>query len=123
MNLTTLLSERNKRLYALMNQNKIFALRKIKYQETIIINICDIELLGKEINKGDFVIDISKNYFLEEEIDEHEAIILLKSSSVLNLVGDRIVNLALKLRLAKENSVKVIENIPFLMVFSFVGNY
>lgn len=123
MNLTTLLPERNKRLYALMNQNKIFALRKIKYQETIMINICDIELLGKEINKGDFVIDISTNYFLEEEIDEHEAIILLKSSSVLNLVGDRIVNLALKLRLAKENSVKVIENIPFLMVYSFVGNY
>lgn len=123
MNLTTLLPERNKRLYALMNQNKIFALRKIKYQETIMINICDIELLGKEINKGDFVIDLSRNYFLEEEIDEHEAIILLKSSSVLNLVGDRIVNLALKLRLAKENSVKVIENIPFLMVYSFVGNY
>jgi hypothetical protein len=123
MNLSTMLSERNKRGYALVNQNKIFALRKIKYQETIMINICDIELVGKEINKGDFVIDISKNYFLEEEIDEEEAIILLKSSSVLNLVGDKIVNLALKLKLAKENSVKVIENIPFLMVFRFVGNY
>ena len=106
-----------------MNQNKIFALRKIKYQETIMINICDIELLGKEINKGDFVIDISRSYFLEEEINEQEAITMLKSSSVLNLVGHRIVRLALELRLAKENSVKVIENIPFLMVFSFLGNY
>jgi uncharacterized protein len=106
-----------------MNQNKIFALRKIKYQDTIMINICDIELVGKEINKGDFVIDISKNYFLEEEIDEQEAITMLKTSSVLNLVGNRIVKLALELRLAKENSVKVIENIPFLMIFSFVGNY
>jgi uncharacterized protein len=106
-----------------MNQNKIFALRKIKYQDTIMINICDIELVGKEINKGDFVIDISKNYFLEEKIDEQEAITMLKTSSVLNLVGNRIVKLALELRLAKENSVKVIENIPFLMIFSFVGNY
>ncbi|MDQ2685074.1 MAG: succinyl-CoA synthetase subunit beta, partial [Thermoproteota archaeon] len=41
-------------------------------------------------------------------IDEEEAIILLKSSSVLNLVGEKIVKLALKLKLAKENSVKVI---------------
>lgn len=106
-----------------MNQNKIFALRKIKYHDTLMINICDIELVGKEINKGDFVIDISKNYFLEEEIDEQEAITMLKTSSVLNLVGNRIVKLALELRLAKENSVKVIENIPFLMIFSFVGNY
>jgi uncharacterized protein len=106
-----------------MNQNKMFALRKIKYQDTIMINICDIELVGKEINKGDFVIEISKNYFLEEEIDEQEAITMLKTSSVLNLVGNRIVKLALELRLAKENSVKVIENVPFLMIFSFVGNY
>ena len=53
------------------------------------INICDIDLLGKEIDKGDFIIDISKDYFLEEEIDENEAIILLKSSSVLNLVGKK----------------------------------
>ncbi|MDQ2684262.1 MAG: DUF424 family protein, partial [Thermoproteota archaeon] len=98
-------------------------LRKIKYQGTMMINICDIDLLGKEINKGDFVIDISEDYFLQEKIDEEEAIILLKSSSVLNLVGEKIVKLALKLKLAKENSVKVIENIPFLMVFSFVGNY
>lgn len=106
-----------------MNEDKIFALRKIKYQGTMMINICDIDLLGKEINKGDFVIDISEDYFLQEKIDEEEAVILLKSSSVLNLVGEKIVKLALKLKLAKENSVKVIENIPFLMVFSFVGNY
>lgn len=115
--------ERIERLCPVMNQNKIFALRKIKYQETTMINICDIELLDKEINKGDFVIQISKNYFLEEEIDEREAITILKSSSVLNLVGNRIVKLALELRLAKENSVKVIDNIPFLMIFRFVGNY
>ena len=106
-----------------MNEDKIFALRKIKYHDTMMINICDIDLLGKEINKGDFVIDISEDYFLQEKIDEEEAIILLKSSSVLNLVGEKIVNLALKLKLAKENSVKVIENTPFLMVFSFLGNY
>lgn len=48
---------------------------------------------------------------------------MLKSSSVLNLVGNRIVKLALELRLAKENSIKVIDNIPFLMIFRFVGNY
>lgn len=115
--------ERIERLCPVMNQNKIFALRKIKYQETTMINICDIELLDKEINKGDFIIQISKNYFLEEEIDEREAITMLKSSSVLNLVGNRIVKLALELRLAKENSIKVIDNIPFLMIFRFVGNY
>jgi uncharacterized protein len=42
---------------------------------------------------------------------------------MLNLVGKNIVTLALELKLAKGNSVKVIDDVPFLMVFSFLGNY
>ena len=81
------------------------------------INICDLDLAGKEINKGDFAINISKEYFQDEEINEEEATSLLKSSSMLNLVGKNIVTLALELKLAKGNSVKVIDDVPFLMVF------
>lgn len=106
-----------------MNQDNKYALRRIKYQGTQMINICDLDLVGKEINKDDFTINISKEYFQDEEINEKEAASLLKSSSVLNLVGKNIVALALRLNLAKENSVKVIEDVPFLMVFSFLGNY
>ena len=87
------------------------------------INICDLDLAGKEINKGDFAINISKEYFQDEEINEEEATSLLTSSSMLNLVGKNIVTLALELKLAKGNSVKVIDDVPFLMVFSFLGNY
>jgi hypothetical protein len=87
------------------------------------INICDLDLVGKVINKGDFEINISKEYFHDEEINEDEAANLLKSSSMLNLVGKNVIALALGLKLAKENSVKVIEDVPFLMVYSFLGNY
>ena len=87
------------------------------------INICDLDLAGKEINKDGFTINISKEYFQDEEINEEEATSLLKSSSMLNLVGKNIVALALELKLAKGNSVKVIDDVPFLMVFSFLGNY
>ena len=106
-----------------VNQDNKYALRRIKYQGTYMINICDLDLVGRVINKDDFTINISKEYFHDEEINEEEAASLLKSSSMLNLVGNDIVTLALKLKLAKENSVKVIEGVPFLMVFSFVGNY
>jgi len=106
-----------------MNQDNKYALRRIKYQGTHMINICDLDLVGKVINKGDFEINISKEYFHDEEINEDEAANLLKSSSMLNLVGKNVIALALGLKLAKENSVKVIEDVPFLMVYSFLGNY
>jgi uncharacterized protein len=105
------------------NQKKNYALRKIKYQETQIINICDLNILGTEINQGDFTINISKEYYYNEEITNDDAINLLKSSSIINLVGKDIVDLALTLKLAKKNTVKIIGNIPFLMIFKFTGNY
>lgn len=104
-------------------EEKIYALRKIKYQETQMINMCDLDILGKKIQQGDFMINISKEYYYSEEITNKEAIELLKSSSIINLVGQGIVGLALSLNLAKRNSVKTIENIPFLMIFRFTGNY
>ncbi len=106
-----------------INQDYNYALRKIKYQETQMINICDLSLIGKEINQGDFSISISKDYFYSEEITKEDAIKILKSSSIINLVGKDIVELALSLNLAKKNSVKIIENIPFLMIFKFSGMY
>ena len=106
-----------------INQGYNYALRKIKYQETQMINICDLNLIGKEINQGDFNISISKDYFYSEEITEEDAIKVLKSSSIINLVGKDIVDLALSLNLAKRNSVKIIENVPFLMIFKFSGMY
>jgi hypothetical protein len=105
------------------NEGKIFALRKTIFQGATMINICDISLVGSIINKSDFEIDISKDFFLDETISENEAKRLLKSSSIMNLVGENIVNLAISLKLAKINSVKVFDGIPFLMIYSFMGNY
>lgn len=104
-------------------EEKIYALRKIKYKETQIINICDLNILGKKIQQGEVTINISKEYYYSEEITNKEAIKLLSSSSIINLVGQGIVGLALDLNFAKRNSVKIIEEIPFLMIFRFAGNY
>ena len=62
-----------------MNQDNKYALRRIKYQGTYMINICDLDLVGKVINKGDFTINISREYFQDEEIAEEEAASLLNS--------------------------------------------
>jgi hypothetical protein len=96
-----------------------FALRTIKYQSSVISNICDYELVGKEVRNGDHIISISREYFLEELIGHSEARNILQSSSMLNLVGNRIIKLAIEMRLAKETTVRNIQGIPFLMVFKF----
>ena len=43
---------------------------------------------------------------------------LLKSASILNLVGKETISLALELGIGSESGVKVISEIPFLIVFN-----
>ncbi len=83
------------------------------------ISICDLELVGKTLKDGDLAVNLSREYFQEHTIIETEALELLESCSIANLVGTRIVNLAIGLRLASQYSVRHISGIPFLMIYKF----
>lgn len=96
--------------------------RSIEYQGSLMINICDEELIGSRISEGNLEIEISRDYF-HEQIDEDEALMLLRSCSIANLVGKRIVEKALEMRLASYESIRYIAGVPFLMLFRFVSNY
>jgi len=105
------------------NDSKRYALSIMKYQDSTMINMCDVELIGMKLEQGDLVIDISKEYFQQEIIEEFQAERLLRLCSIANLVGERIVKLAIDLRFAKEMSIKRISGVPFLMIFKFQHRY
>ncbi|MGA9170830.1 MAG: DUF424 family protein [Nitrososphaeraceae archaeon] len=105
------------------NDSKRYALRIMKYQDSTMINMCDVELIGMKLEQGDLAIDISKEYFQQEIIEEFQAERLLRLCSIANLVGERIVKLAIDLRFAKEMSIKRISGVPFLMIFKFQHRY
>jgi uncharacterized protein len=105
------------------NDSERYALRIMKYQDSTMINMCDVELIGMKLEQGDLVIDISKEYFQQEIIEEFQAERLLRLCSIANLVGERIVKLAIDLRFAKEMSIKRISGVPFLMIFKFQHRY
>ena len=105
------------------NDSKRYALRIIKYQDSTMINMCDVELIGMKLEQGDLVIDISKEYFQQEIIEEFQAERLLRLCSIANLVGERIVGMAVDLKYAKEVSIKRISGVPFLMIFKFQQKY
>jgi hypothetical protein len=111
-------------MYILAERFKMnYALRRMRYQGSTMVNICDIELVGTKLEHEDIVVDLSKEYFQQEIIEESKAKNLLQTCSIANLVGERIVNQAIKLRLAKEISIKRICGIPFLMIFKFYHRY
>jgi uncharacterized protein len=110
---------RHKPMERVKHRKKKYASRFTKYQGSNMISICDLELVGKTLTDGELVVKLSKEYFQEQIIEESQAPELLKSCSIANLVGTRIVDLAISLRLANQSGVKHISGIPFLMIFKF----
>lgn len=94
-----------------------FSIRLSDYQKNTMLNICDPDLLGKEITEGKLTMNISKNYYGEKIVSMEEAKILLKQSSIINMVGKNTVSLSVELGIGSENGIKKISGIPFLIVF------
>ena len=60
---------------------------------------------------------ISENYYGERFVEKPEAEELLRKSSIINMVGKNTIDLSLKLGVGSENGVKIINEVPFLIVF------
>ena len=102
--------------------NLNFYVRKMHYQGSLMINICDEELLGTNIVSESLNINITKDFF-NELTNEKEICSLLKRCSIANLIGRRVIEKTLSLGLAKRDSIKIVSDIPFLMIFKFYQNY
>jgi uncharacterized protein len=95
-----------------------FSVKVSDYQKNTMINMCDAELMGKDIVDGELKININENYYGKQLVDKSEAISLLKSASIMNLVGNETVSLATDLGIGSESGVKIISNVPFLIIFN-----
>ena len=83
------------------------------------LNICDAELVGKTVRQSDLEITITKSYYGDRIVDEKEAESLLRTSSIINMVGKKTIDLSIKIGIGSAKGVKEIEGIPFLIVFKF----
>ena len=99
--------------------NNRFGVRRINYQGSVMVNICDEELVGSKISEGRLEINITRDYFGQQMVEEEAAAELLRSCAIANLVGERIVSKAVGMKLASNLSIRTISGVPFLMVFKF----
>ena len=95
----------------------MFSARVINHNDTCMLNICDIDLLGKTISSDNFTLKISEEYYAQKVVEKEEAKDLLRSSNSINMVGKEIVSLSVNMGIGSEDGIKEIDGIPFLIVF------
>lgn len=94
-----------------------FSVKITDYQKNPMLNICDSELLDKEIVQDQLKIQITRGYYGQKFVDTEEATMLLKTSSIINMVGKETISLSLSLGIGSEKGVRMINDVPFLIVF------
>ena len=96
-----------------------FAVRSVNYQNNRMLNICDVDLVGRIVKQSDLEINISQSYYADRIVEEQEAETLLKNSSIINMVGRQTIDLSIRIGIGSAKGVKEIEGVPFLLVFKF----
>jgi len=95
----------------------LFSVRQTGYQKNTMLNICDVDLVGKKISEKNLQVDISKNFYGEKIVEKIEAENLLKNSSVINMIGKETISLSMNLGIGSEKGIKKISGVPFLIVY------
>lgn len=90
----------------------MFWSKNFKIKDQIIVAICDKELLGRKISIEDFSIKINRIFYGGELIDEKKALQLMGKSTVGNLFGKKIVELAIKNNFIAEENIIYFDDIP-----------
>ncbi|MDE1727200.1 MAG: DUF424 domain-containing protein [Thaumarchaeota archaeon] len=96
-----------------------FSVKIVNHQRNRMLNICDVDLVGRTLVESDFKMNLTPSYFSERVVDEKEAEQLLLHSSIINMVGEKTIALSVKLGVGSPKGVKKINGVPFLLVFKF----
>ncbi|MEK6913253.1 MAG: DUF424 family protein [Nanoarchaeota archaeon] len=85
-----------------------------------IVAICDTELLGKRFEEGNLQLDIKESFFSGKEMNEEEVMdVIIKMSqedATFNIIGQESINTAIKVGLIKQEEVKTIQGVPFVLI-------
>lgn len=84
-----------------------------------IVAVCDSELLGRKLEQGKVVLEITE-FYNGKGIAEQELVTLLKDyaaeDATFSIVGDKSVNAALKAGIISKEGIKKVQGVPFALI-------
>jgi len=98
-----------------------FSVGTTEYKESLLVNICDEELIGRTVAEGKLRMHISREFYAGRVVSKGEALRLIRTCSIVNLAGRRSVSLAVDNQIGAAEAIREIEEVPFLMIYKFFG--
>jgi hypothetical protein len=86
----------------------MFSVKVHNHDGEVLVACCDRDILGKRLSSDDLEISVSPSFYGGKEASAEEAIELLKNASIANIIGDKIVRLALENGLIDQSGVRTV---------------
>lgn len=95
---------------------KLFYFKTYKREHGLLVAVCDKEVCGRKLKAGDVEFFVNPRFYNGGEGDENQVAEALRASFAANLVGEKAVELGVKLGLVDPEQVKKIEEIPHAQI-------
>lgn len=87
-----------------------------KRGQCVLLATCDAELLGKILREGKIVFEIHEQFYKGPKMTVEEVIDLMEQSTIVNMVGHKIVKKAIEKGLVHPDAVLKISGIPHAQI-------
>jgi hypothetical protein len=96
---------------------KLIALKVYNTQNEVMVAACDTELIGKTFEDGDYQIQVSSEFYDDLKVNPETFLSHLQQATIINLVGEHVINHAVKAGILDEEGIIRIKGVPHAQVF------
>ena len=82
-----------------------------------VVAFCDEDLIGKTFKEKNLKLEITERFYKGELMEDEDAVLLMKNSRSINIVGKHSIEITIKANIIKKGNVIKIKNIPHALVF------
>lgn len=83
----------------------------------IVLAISDTELIGKVLNNSGVNFSVNRFFYEGKVVTERELISLMRGSSNINIIGDRSVKVALKIKMVDHDDITMVQGHPHVQIY------
>ncbi|MCK4730212.1 MAG: DUF424 family protein [Candidatus Aenigmarchaeota archaeon] len=82
-----------------------------------LLAVCDKELLGEKLKFEETEFEVKKSFYFEKIAMEKEIEKMLDKAKTINLIGNKIIEIAVKMKLIGNDNVMKIEGISHIQIY------
>ncbi len=93
-----------------------FSYRIFREGTNVLLAVSDLSIIGKTFEEGDLQIEVSEEFYHGKECSKGTVLKLIKDATIVNAVGNRIIELMVKEKIVDKDIILIINGVPHAQI-------